>query len=97
MTYYERNKERCKAKALEYYYKNREARKEYQKRYKSPHRYVVDAPEGWDVHHFNHNHDDNRPENLLPLPHDVHGRYHNLMRHGNKEEALLLLTEFIMV
>lgn len=33
-------------------------------------------PKGFHVHHINHNHDDNRPENLVAIPNKLHGLYH---------------------
>ena len=33
-------------------------------------------PEGWVVHHDNHNHFDNRPENLIGMTQEEHSKYH---------------------
>lgn len=35
-----------------------------------------------DVHHINHNHDDNREHNLLILPRKMHHKYHMTMNHA---------------
>lgn len=36
----------------------------------------------YEVHHINFNHNDNRIENLILLPTDLHRKFHNLMRNA---------------
>lgn len=51
----------------------------------SEHRVVCEKahgyiPYGWHVHHVNFIRDDNRPENLIALPAEVHRKLHLLMK-----------------
>jgi hypothetical protein len=93
---YHANKEAYKATVMEYYHRNAESKKEYQRRYECPYRELVQVPDGWVVHHFNHNHEDNRPENLLPMTHSDHSRYHGYFNTGQRRKALKVLTKYIM-
>lgn len=38
----------------------------------------IKIPSGFDIHHLNLSHSDNRIENLLMLPYSVHMKYHEL-------------------
>ena len=55
-----------------------------------------DLEPGWVVHHFNHDHSDNRPENLLPMLDSDHKRYHCFKRGGSENAALAVIKQYIM-
>ena len=56
--------------------------------------YYWGIPEGWDVHHINGIHTDNRLDNLVALPHEVHTIVHKLK---DKEGVTTILTEYLQV
>lgn len=53
---------------------------------------VGPIPEGWVVHHINHNPSDNRLENLLPMSWEAHSEYHSQLEE-NRASAAALLAE----
>ena len=49
-------------------------RKQYEKLCK------IKIPKGYEIHHINLNHEDNKIENLVMLPRKLHQEYHELIR-----------------
>jgi hypothetical protein len=72
---------------------SKEWNKENWARYSAPYRLLVQIPFGFDVHHLNHIHSDNSIDNLLPMSHANHTRYHNFYRGGNFTKAQEVLRE----
>jgi hypothetical protein len=96
--YYETNKERISAQQKAYYEASKESIRETQRVYydtvTSPYRSLIDVPDGYDVHHLNHDHSDNRRSNLLAMSHADHTAYHNYMRHGNYDLASQIIYNY---
>ena len=59
-------------------------------------RKLFDLDPGWVIHHFNHDHTDDRPENLLPMLDADHRRYHNYMRVGAEHDAKTVINQYVM-
>ena len=93
-TYYEANKEASKTRKNAYYEANPEYFKNYRDTVYRPYRSMIDVPEGYDVHHLNHDHDDNRRTNLLAMTRADHAAYHQFMKYGNYEKASEIIYNY---
>jgi hypothetical protein len=95
------NKESLKAKGKIYRDNNKETRKVYDKVYndtvRHPYRRIVTCPDGFVVHHLNHNPDDNRRTNLLVMLKSDHMSYHAHIRYGNYSEASEIIKSYEIV
>jgi len=60
----------------------------------APYRSVVNCPDGFVVHHLNHDHNDNRRQNLLVMTREDHMSYHQFMRYGNYGKAAEIIYKY---
>lgn len=57
--------------------------------------FVGEVPNGYDVHHINHNRQDNRIENLCLVEHSKHTKLHNPQKHTIQIFQYTLDGEFV--
>ena len=53
-------------------------------------------PKGWVVHHLNGDHSDDRVDNLVALPKDMHDGYHTFVAHVHNYQAWLQHAERLL-
>jgi hypothetical protein len=96
--YREIHKEARNARNREYKASHREQANEtarvYKNRNKYPYRSIIDVPDGFVVHHLNHDHNDNRRQNLLAMTRADHLSYHQFMKYGNYEKASAIIYKY---
>lgn len=61
--------------------------------------YEIEIPDGFEIHHADHNHNNNNIENLVMLPKELHRKYHRFLKKNywllNKDQTSLTISTVI--